>query len=244
MPKKPNSLSIVMTYYNEEENIIPSLQGALDYCKPRFDDFEIVAVDDCSKDRTFELGSKIAQAEPAVRLIHLPENTKFAGALKRGFAEATKEYVFYTDGDCPIDYNDIDKSFEIADRYDVVVGVRTTRGAEGPLRKLYTMGYRLTLRILFGLRLRDVNFSYKLFPRLALQRIDVESKGSFIDAEIMYKMQSLGYKIGETPIDYISRVRGVSTLAKPSIILKILGEMIRFRLRSLAPGWSAAKPGK
>ena len=226
-----------MTYYNEEMNIEDSLNGALKYLKGRFKDFEIVAVDDCSTDRTLELAMRIQASEPGLRIIHLEQNTKFAGALRRGFAEASKEYVFYTDGDCPIDYNDIDLAFPLLGRYDVVVGRRITRDQEGYIRKIYTTGYRLTLRLLLGVNFRDINFSYKLFPKKALDAIRIESSSSFIDAEILWKLQRAGFRIGEVPVRYFSRRKGASTLASPIIIVRLMKELLSFRFgrRALGP---------
>jgi glycosyltransferase involved in cell wall biosynthesis len=228
--RRPRSLSIVMPYYNEELNIERSINGALEYLRKRFDDFEVVAVDDCSRDRTLELAHALQAAEPRVKIVALAQNSKFAGALKAGFAAATKEYVFYTDGDCPIEYDDIDQALDLIETCDVAIGCRTTRDQEGILRKLYTNGYRLALRVLLGLKFKDVNFSFKLFPKKALDAIVIESNGSFIDAEILYKLQKAGYCVGEIPVHYHSRRLGESTLASPTIIFRIIGELLRFWL--------------
>jgi glycosyltransferase involved in cell wall biosynthesis len=226
---RPRSLSVVMPYYNEELNVRESIGAALAYLRPRFDDFEVVAVDDHSTDRTLTLARAMRAEEPRIKIVALAENTRFAGALKRGFAAAEKEYVFYTDGDCPIDFEDLDRAFEKLAECDVVVGYRITRDAEGWIRKLYTAGYRWTLRLLLGLDYRDVNFSFKLFPKRALDTIRIDSDGSFIDAEILYRLGRAGYRIGEIPVRYHSRVRGTSTLASPQIIFRIVGELWRFR---------------
>jgi len=241
---KPNSLTIVMTYYNEEENIVPSIEGALKYLRCRFDDYEVVAVDDCSLDRTLELARQLHANESRINIVALPQNTKFAGALRAGFAAASKDYVFYTDGDCPIDYEDIDRAFPLLKDFDVVVGYRISRDKESWIRKFYTIGYKIVLWLLFGLRFRDINFSFKLFPKNALQSIKIESKGSFIDAEILYKISKAGFKIGEVPVRYHSRTKGVSTLASPKVILKIWMELLSFRLKSLNSGWKPTKTGK
>jgi len=222
------SLSIVMPYYNEELNVERSLNEALAYLRPRFEDFEVVAVDDCSRDGTLELARKIAAGEPRVKIIALPCNSKFAGALKAGFAAASKEYVFYTDGDCPIDFTDIDRALAELTQYDAVVGYRITRDKEGWLRKLYTTNYRMVLRLLFGLQFKDINFSFKLIPKKALEGLAIESTGSFIDAELLFKLRQNGWRIGQIPVHYHSRRCGESTLASPAIILKIWREMWSF----------------
>ncbi|MBZ0272400.1 glycosyltransferase family 2 protein [bacterium] len=223
------SLSVVIPYYNEEANIEPSLHGALDYLRRRFDDFEIVAVDDKSTDATLSIARRIAAGEPRVRVVALDTNTRFAGALKAGFAAATKEYVFYTDGDCPICWDDLDRAIVELIRYDAVVGYRTTRDKEGWIRKLYTTAYRLTLRAALGLSFRDVNFSFKLFSRNALAAVmPIASTGSFIDAEILCRLLDRGLAIREIPVQYRSRVRGTSTLATPAVIVKLLGELASF----------------
>ena len=228
---RSRSLSVVMPYYNEELNVRESLQAALDYLRPRFADFEVVAVDDRSADRTLAIAREMQAAEPRIRIVALETNTRFAGALKRGFAAATKEYVFYTDGDCPIDFADLDRAFDALGPFDAIVGCRITRDQEGWLRKLYTTGYRWTLRLLLGMNYCDVNFSFKLFPRRALAGITIESTGSFIDAEILYKLERAGCRIGEIPVRYHSRQRGTSTLASPRIIVRIVREVLGFAVR-------------
>ncbi len=183
----PENLSIVIPYFNEELNVEASIQGALCYLRKHWEDFEIVAVDDHSTDRTLEILCRLQADEPRIRIVALPQNTRFAGALKRGFAAASKAYVFYTDGDCPIDYEQIDDALKMLDRYDIVVGYRTTRDKERPIRRLYTSGYRMVLAMLLGLHIRDVNFSFKRFPKAALD-------ASICNPEAVAVYQKAGYR--------------------------------------------------
>ena len=227
---KPSNvrLSVVIPFYNEEDNIDASLNAALVYLRARFTDFEIVAVDDASTDQTPVKARSWQAYDPRVRVVTMPQNTRYAGALKAGLAAAAKEYVFYTDGDCPIDYKDIDRALALTDRYDVVVGYRTSRDREGLRRKLFTWGYRLILRLLLNLKYRDVNFSFKLFRRRDLRKLELQSTGSFIDAEILYRLQRMGCRIREIPVQYHSRRGGRSTLASLAIIRRVLREMAVF----------------
>src|SRR4029453_17287600 len=108
---------------------------------------------------------------------------------------------------------------------DVLAAYRFDRTSEGLLRTIYTLGYSGVIRTLFGLRLRDVNFSFKLFRRSLLERIVLKSEGSFIDAEFLVRARRAGAAIIQIGVDYFPRTRGTSSLASPSVIVKILQEM-------------------
>ncbi|NLH48863.1 MAG: glycosyltransferase [Myxococcales bacterium] len=221
-------LSVVIPFYNEEDNIDASLNAALAYLRARFADFEIIAVDDASTDQTPVKARSWQAYDRRVKIVTMPRNTRYAGALKAGLAAATKEYVFYTDGDCPIDYEDIDRALALTDRCDVVIGYRLNRDREALRRKLFTWGYRLILRLLLKMKFRDVNFSFKLFRRRDLRKLELQSTGSFIDAEILYRLQRMGCRIREIPVQYHSRRGGRSTLASLAIIRRVLREMAVF----------------
>jgi hypothetical protein len=110
----------------------------------------------------------------------------------------------------------------------MVIGNRQGR-AEGPKREIMSFVYNRLIRVLFGLSVRDVNFAFKLFRRSILERITLQSEGSFIDAELLIETHHAGFTIAEIPLRYYERVAGVSTLASGSVVVKILGEMAAYR---------------
>ncbi|RJP14561.1 MAG: glycosyltransferase family 2 protein [Candidatus Abyssobacteria bacterium SURF_5] len=230
-PDRP-SISIVMPAYNERENIEKAVLSSLAVLRSACDDYEVVVVDDGSLDGTAELLDKMAQEHAALRVIHHDKNYRFGRTLRDGIAAARKNLIFLTDSDNPIDMEDMKKAIPLMEEYDFVNGRRLAR--EPSLKRiLYTAVYNKMIRMLFGLDTQDVNFSYKMVKRELLQKLDLKSEGSFIDAEMLLEAKRLGGRIREIPIMYYPRTLGESTLASPSVIARILYEMSRYMLRRL-----------
>ena len=137
--------------------------------------------------------------------------------------------MLYIDSDLPIRMDDALAAFPLTDSADIVIGWRRSR-AESWRREVMSKTYNRLIRRVFGLRVRDVNFAFKLFRRELLDRIVLASEGSFIDAELLIEMQRAGAKLAEIGMDYYPRVAGVSTLASNRVVLKILLEMLKYRL--------------
>jgi glycosyltransferase involved in cell wall biosynthesis len=223
------TLSVIFPTFNEEANVAASVERAREVLRGHFDDFEIVIVDDGSSDRTPELADELAAQYAEVSVIHHDRNYKLGRTLRTGFEAAAKELVFYTDADLPIDFRDIPRGVEllVRDGADGVTGYRAERG-ESWWRAIYSVVYNRLVNVVFGLGVRDVNFSFKLFTKKALRDFDLTSEGSFIDAELLARAKLAGMRVVEMAVPYFPRRAGRSTLAKPGIILKILAEMTRF----------------
>jgi hypothetical protein len=133
----------------------------------------------------------------------------------------------------PVDLTELNRAVRIMEftRSDIVSAFRFDRTAEGPLRTLYSVIYNLLIRSLFPLRVKDINFSFKLFKREVLNKVALESEGSFIDAELLIKAKLHGFKIVQFGVNYFPRNRGVSTLASPEVIFKMIRELVSFRLK-------------
>jgi glycosyltransferase involved in cell wall biosynthesis len=181
-----------------------------------------------------------------VRVVHHQQNQKLGGALKSGIAAARADLILYTDADLPCDIAELRKALRFLRLYqaDVVSAFRMCRTGEGALRAIYSFGYNWLVRALFGLRVRDVNFAFKLFRRRVVERVALRSQGSFIDAELLAKAQRRGCRIVQFGVDYVPRLRGVSTLSRPSVILRILLEMASLwpEIRRLKPPPTPAPP--
>lgn len=222
--EKSYSISVFLPAYNEEDNIEQSVLSSVKVLKEIGDDWEVIVVNDASRDRTGEIAERLSREIPGVRVIHHEKNTRLGGALRTGFANATKELVFYTDADNPIDMNDLKKVIPLMDDVDFVTGFRLNR--EEPLkRKIYSRCYNWLIRLLFGLKVTDVNFSFKLVKQEILKKVRLRSMGSFIDAELLIEARKYGFRIKEVGVRYYPRTKGVSTLATPSVIFKILDEL-------------------
>jgi glycosyltransferase involved in cell wall biosynthesis len=221
------SITIVFPMYNEEAYIRRAVTAAREVLEAHLPDWEIVIVDDASTDATPALADALARDDPRVRVVHNPVNRKLGGALRAGYAAATKDLVFYTDADLPIDLRELPRAVRLLEyqEADIVAAYRFDRTSEGMLRALYTFCYNHLIRALFGLRVRDVNFAFKLFRRGILQKFPLTSEGSFIDAEFLLRARKAGCPIIQIGLDYFPRTRGTSTLASVGVIFTILRDM-------------------
>jgi glycosyltransferase involved in cell wall biosynthesis len=215
--------------YNEEEYVERAVTAARDALEELRADFEIVIVNDASTDRTGERADALAGADPRVRVAHNERNRTLGGTLRRGYSLAAKELVLYSDADLPFDFREVGRAIHLLEyqHADVLSAYRFDRTSEGLLRTVYTLAYSALVRTLFRLRLRDINFSFKLFRRALLERIELKSEGSFIDAEFLLRTRRANATIIQMGVDYFPRVRGVSNLASPAVIAGILREMAR-----------------
>ncbi|MDA2957321.1 MAG: glycosyltransferase family 2 protein [Ilumatobacteraceae bacterium] len=240
-------LTLFFPMWNEEEYIDRTLQAAREAAEAliasgEVADYEIVVVDDASTDATGRLADEIAAVDPRVRVVHHPKNRKLGGSIKTGFAAATGDLVLYTDADLPFDMDELQKACRLMRHYeaDVVSAYRLDRTGEGYVRTVYSFFYNALVRVFFGLKMRDVNFAFKLCRRRIFDHVELKSEGSFIDAELVVRAHKFGYHIVQFGVDYFPRTRGVSTLSSPSVIVKILREMwqLRRELRAIRPAVS------
>jgi glycosyltransferase involved in cell wall biosynthesis len=230
--------SVFFPMWNEEEYLQRALNAATELgdeliAQNTVADYEMIIVNDASTDATAKLADEAAAANSRVVVVHHPVNRKLGGSIKSGFAAATGDVVLYTDADLPFDFREVHKAMRLMNQYeaDIVAAYRFDRTGEGYVRVVYSFFYNLLVRALFGCRFRDVNFAFKLVRRSVLQKVQLSSEGSFIDAELMVSARKLGMNVVQFGVDYFPRTRGVSTLSSPSVIVKIL----RSHLNALAP---------
>ncbi len=237
-------LSVFFPMWNEEAYIHRAIETATTECQALLAcdeilDYELIIVDDASTDRTAKLADEIAAADPHVRVVHHPRNRKLGGSMKTGFATATGDVVLYSDADLPFDMAEVSRAIRLMRYYeaDIVSAFRFDRTGEGSLRTVYTFFYNFLIRRLFGVRMRDINFAFKLCRTSIFDHIVLSSEGSFIDAELIIRAKKLGFTVIQFGVDYFPRTRGESTLAAGSVIRKIISEMVQLRreLRDLQP---------
>ncbi len=230
--------------WNEQDYIERAIDAAREECEELMaggdiSDYEIIIVDDASTDATPEIAERLANADSHVRVVRHPENRKLGGSMKSGFTAATGDLVLYTDADLPFDMHDVHKAIRLLRYYDadVVSAYRFDRTGEGYVRTVYSFFYNMMVRVLFGVRMRDINFAFKLCRTRIFEHVSLKSEGSFIDAELVVKAQKYGYSVIQFGVDYFPRTRGVSTLSSPSVIVKILREArsLRREIRSITP---------
>src|SRR3954454_16757060 len=218
------SLTFMFPMWNEEEMIHRTVGAAREtgddlVAAGDIGSYEILLVDDASTDGTGKLADELAAADPRIRVVHHAENRKLGGSVRTGLLEARSELVLYTDADMPFDLADLGKALRLMHVYDadIVSAYRFDRTAEGAKRTAYSYVYNTLVRFAFGLRIRDVNFAFKLVRRAVLDHVELQSEGSFIDAELLAKAQRMGFHIVQFGVDYFPRYRGTSTLSSPKV---------------------------
>jgi glycosyltransferase involved in cell wall biosynthesis len=233
-------LSVFYPMWNEEAYIERALAFGKRACEELvtagdIDDYELIVVDDASTDATGAIADRLAADDPRVSVVHHARNRKLGGAMKTGFAAATGDLVLYTDADLPFDMSELPRAVRLMREYDVdiVSAYRFDRTGEGSLRAVYTFAYNALIKALFGVRVRDINFAFKLCRRRIFDHVQLRSEGSFIDAELVIRSTRLGFEMLQFGVDYFPRTRGESTLSSPSVILTIIKEMAGLR-RELA----------
>ncbi|HEY8152291.1 MAG TPA: glycosyltransferase family 2 protein [Vicinamibacteria bacterium] len=221
------SITVVFPMHNEEAYARRAVSAARAVLVAERADWEIVIVDDASTDGTPALVDALAREDPRVRVVHNPVNLRLGGALRAGYAAATKDLIFYTDADLPVDFHQLPRAVRLLEyqEADIVAAYRFDRTSEGLVRALYTFCYNHLIRMLFGLRVRDVNFAFKLFRRSILEKFSLTSEGSFIDAELLLRARKAGCVIIQIGLDYFPRTRGTSTLASIPVIFAILRDL-------------------
>ena len=223
-------LSVFFPCYNEENNIGRLLENALAILPLLVEDYQLIIVDDGSKDKTREFAESLAKQYKNVEVKSHPVNRGYGAALRTGFLNARKKWVFYTDGDNQFDINELSLLLPLTDKYDIISGYRIDR-KDPFIRKLNTGVYNLALLILFGLRIKDVDCAFKLYRRDLFDRIEILSEGALVDAEILIKARELGYRVGQIGVHHFPRTAGKQTGASLRVIFRAAKEIARLRFR-------------
>ena len=240
-------LSYFFPAHNEEANLEGLVEEALATLPLIADEFEIIAVNDGSKDRTREIADRLADAHPGVvRAIHHDVNRGYGGALRSGFEASRFDLLCFSDGDRQFRVADLARltaRLQEPDAPDVVVGYRIKR-ADPFIRIAYARTYKLANRLFFGLGVRDVDCAMKVFRREALRDVRVESGGAFFSAELLIKTLRAGRSIVEVGVPHYARTAGSPTGAKPSVIWRAVKDFWMLRLRLWANRSLAMKRGR
>jgi glycosyltransferase involved in cell wall biosynthesis len=234
-PVNPLSLTIFFPCHNEEENVERVTRQAVEVGRSITDDLEVIIVDDGSSDRTGEIGDELAAAIPEVRAVHNRPNRGYGGALQRGFAEATKNWIFYTDGDGQFDMNELPALIPLLAEFDIVSCYRIDR--KDPLmRKLNAFAWTTLVNALFRINLRDIDCAFKIYPKPFVDEIELLSTGALIDTEMLAKARNLGLKIGQRGVHHYPRTAGEQSGADISVILRAFKELFKLRKKIQTSG--------
>jgi glycosyltransferase involved in cell wall biosynthesis len=224
------SLSVFFPAYNEQDIIAKTVESASSALAQFADDYEIIVVDDGSADNTAATVENIAKKDAHVRLVRHRQNLGYGAALRTGFANATRDLVFFTDADGQFDLRELPGLLGMLDRAPVVLGYRIRR-SDPAYRLFIAKVYNLVIRLVFGLRVRDIDCAYKLFRRETLaQALPLESNGAFISSELLIKLRRHNVTMVERGVHHFPRTTGVSKGATPKVIIKTIRDVLRLRL--------------
>ena len=228
-PVTAPSISAVLPAYDEEEVIAQSVEAAVRTLEVLTSDYEVIVVNDGSRDRTAAIVDELAKRNPRVRLISHSRNRGYGAALWTGFTAAGKDLIFLTDGDKQFDVSELHDFLPLLDDADLIIGYRKPR-ADPWLRRLNGWGWNTIVNALFGYTARDVDCAFKLFRRSILERLEVHAIGATFSAEFLVKARRLGFVVRERRARHFPRSAGTPSGAKPSVILRAFRELIRLRL--------------
>lgn len=221
------SLSSFVPAYNEEGNVermVDTLKAVLPQVA---NDFEIIVVNDGSKDRTGEIADRLAKEDPKVRVVHHEVNMGYGAAVRSGINACQKEYLFFTDGDGQFDVAQLSLLVPLITGHDGVIGFRLNR--QDPwIRKLNAWAWNRLVRLMFGLKVKDIDCAFKLFHRRVFERIHLESSGAMISTEMLVKIKKKGYKLHEVGVFHSPRLAGKQTGANLRVILRAFRELFLF----------------
>ena len=213
------SLSVFFPAYNDAPSLPGLVRKTFDTLREHVADYEVIVVNDGSRDQTAAVLLELSRELPLLRVVTHPENRGYGGALRSGFAAATKECVFYTDGDGQYDVGELPRLLErMLPTTGLVNGFKLER--QDPAHRIWIGNvYNFCARLLFRIRIRDIDCDYRLIRRALLDSIHLTSTSGTICVELVRKLELSGCEVAEVGVHHYPRLHGESQF---------------FRLRSLA----------
>jgi glycosyltransferase involved in cell wall biosynthesis len=237
-------LSVILPAYNEEEPLPATVGSVVAALRKWSVPYEVIIVNDGSRDRTGAIAMALAAADPCVRCIHHSTNQGYGAALVSGFAAATQDLVFFMDADGQFAIEDLAAFAPLITRYDAVLGYRAHR-QDTWVRRLNAWGWKQLVWIAFGVRVHDVDCAFKLFHTSFFRTHQLETRGAMINTEILYKLQRDGGRYAQTSVRHLPRQSGRATGARLDVIGRAMRELARqtwaWRLRPWLQGRGATR---
>jgi glycosyltransferase involved in cell wall biosynthesis len=224
---KAAGLSVFFPAYNDSGTIASMVIRAVKAASELTPDYEVIIVNDGSADATPEIVDELARTYPRVRVVHHASNRGYGGALQTGFRSASKELIFYTDGDAQYDPAELSVLWEkMTPGTDLVNGYKISRS--DPLHRIIIGRlYHHIVSTLFGLTVRDVDCDFRLMRRSIFERIALEKTSGVICLEMMKKIEDAGFRIVEVPVHHYHRAFGKSQFFNVRRIAKTGVDVLR-----------------
>lgn len=226
----PGKLSLVLPAHNEQDNIEIVVRDALATLPEYAPDFEILVVNDGSRDDTGKIIDRLHQKHPQVVPIHHPVNRGYGGALISGFSASTGDFVMFMDADRQFDIRDIRLLAPFVDLFDIIAGFRMERS--DPIhRRINAEIFNLAVRILFGVHMRDLDCAFKIFRGEQIRSLSLTTSGALINAEIQSKLRRQGATLVQVGVPHHPRIAGQATGGDLKVILRAMRETISLWIR-------------
>lgn len=222
------SISVVLPAFNEEANVERAATSAKEVFSRYFENIEIIVVDDGSTDATKVRLFDVAEKIPELMLQSHNVNRGYGAALRTGIEAATNELIFFTDSDLQFDLNEVEMLLEWTDSHDIVAGYRVKR-ADPLIRKLNAWGWNMLVRMVLGVKVKDIDCAFKVFHRRVFDEVKLESVGAMINTEILVRAKHKNMTIKEVPVSHFRREEGEQTGANIKVILKAFKELFQMR---------------
>jgi len=219
---KRNSISAFFPAYNDAGSIGTIIRRIAQILPAVADDYEVIVVNDGSRDGTAELLNGLARELPFLKVIHHASNRGYGAALITGFSACTKDLIFYTDGDGQYDVGELPRLINaLSDDIDMVNGYKISRS--DPLHRV-VLGkiYQRLIRFLFRLKVRDVDCDFRLFRRSLFNRVELTCDSGVICVELVKKFQASGCRMAEVPVHHYCRSSGSSQFFRPKHLARVL----------------------
>ena len=221
---KLTSLSIVFPAYNEEKNITKTLRQALLVGNRLTDDLELIVVDDGSRDGTARMVSQMVEQDGRIFLITHLENRGYGQTVWHGLQSATKSWVFFSDSDRQFNLSELSKFVHFQEDFSVVIGYRYPR-RDPAIRIISGQAWNLLVRLLFDLKVKDIDCAFKLIKRSTLEDLTIISGGATFSAELLLRLQQQGHSFKEVPEIHRPRRVGSQTGIKPQVVWRAFREL-------------------
>jgi glycosyltransferase involved in cell wall biosynthesis len=223
---KVSSLTVFFPAFNEEANVENMIRQAQKILPEVANEWEIIPVNDGSKDKTGEIIDRLANSDPKIHPIHHEKNKGYGGAVISGYNAAKCDFIFFTDGDLQFDLREITLLIEKLDEGDLILGYRKNR-RDSWLRKLNAFLWGSLVKLLFGFRVRDVDCAFKLFKRKVVDKVPLTAGGAMVSTELLAKAWKEKFRFVEVGVNHYPRTAGTQTGAKLSVILRAFKELFK-----------------
>ena len=230
MAKLIKELSVFLPCYNEAQNLPQTVKNVLTNLKRVAEKYELIIVNDGSKDDTRQEAEELAAKDQNIRIVDHPINRGYGAAFKSGLYAAKYAWISFIDADGQFDFSEIDQFIKTQNETaaDLVIGYYRRRQVPF-FRKLNSFAWQTVVFLLFGLRVRDIDCGFKLINKKVVDSIaKLESeRGAFISSEFLIKAKKKGYRIVEIPVTHYPRLKGEGTGAKLNVIIKSFADLFR-----------------